>query len=118
MLIDDEEDAISLTRHILSDDYDILSATTSGTGLKAAMTEQPDLILLDAWMPGISGYDICKTLKGNTHTSHIPIIMVTAAAQQADEARAKTVGANAFITKPFQKVDLLYLIEGFRAGAS
>ena len=118
LLIDDEEDAISLTRHILSDDYDILSATTSGTGLKAAMTEQPDLILLDAWMPGISGYDICKTLKGNTHTSNIPIIMVTAAAQQADEARAKTVGANAFITKPFQKVDLLYLIEGFRAGAS
>ncbi len=118
LLIDDEADAIALTRRILAEGYDILSASTSGTGLKAAMTEQPDLILLDAWMPGISGYDICKTLKGNANTRHIPIIMVTAAAQQADEARAQAVGANGFITKPFQKADLLQLIEGFRTVSS
>lgn len=118
LLIDDEEDAIAVTRRILADDYEVLTASTSGTGLKAAMTETPDLILLDAWMPGISGYDICKTLKGNAHTRHIPIIMVTAAAQQADADRAQAVGANAFITKPFQKADLLQLIEGFRAVSS
>ena len=116
LLIDDEEDAIAVMRRILAEGYDILSASTSGTGLKAAMTEPPDLILLDAWMPGISGYDICRTLKGNAQTRHIPIIMVTAAAQQADEARAQSVGADGFITKPFQKADLLQLIEGFRRG--
>jgi len=65
-------------------------------------------------MPGISGYDICKTLKSNQTTQRIPIIIFTAAAQQADEDRARAVGADAFITKPFQKGDLFKLIEGFK----
>lgn len=116
LIIDDEPDPMEVTARMLGASYHVLKASTSGTGLKAAMTEHPDLIMLDAWMPGISGYDVCKTLKNNANTRHIPIIMVTAATQQADEAQAQQAGADGFITKPFQKTDLLSLIEGFKHG--
>lgn len=110
LIIDDEPDAVDVTQRILAGQYEVITAPTSGTGLKAAMTEHPHLILLDAWMPGISGYDLCQTLKRNATTKSIPIIMFTAATQKADEEHAKTAGADGFITKPFQKTDLLRLI--------
>ncbi|MCB9422590.1 MAG: response regulator [Ardenticatenaceae bacterium] len=114
LIIDDEVTALDVTKRILTEQYNVITAQTSATGLKAAMNERPNLILLDAWMPGISGYDICKTLKNNKMTAHIPIIIFTAAAQKEDETQAQGVGADAFITKPFQKTDLLQLIEGFK----
>ncbi|MBK7894159.1 MAG: response regulator [Anaerolineaceae bacterium] len=117
LIIDDETAAIDITERMLADHYQVITAHTSATGLKAAMQDHPNLILLDAWLPGISGYDVCKTLKANKTTQHIPIIIFTAATQQADEAQAQASGADGFITKPFQKSDLLHLIEGFKKDA-
>ncbi|MCA9916630.1 MAG: response regulator [Anaerolineales bacterium] len=114
LIIDDETAAIDVTKRLLAEQYDIISAETSATGLRAAMQDQPNLILLDAWMPGISGYDVCKTLKSHKSTQNIPIIMFTAAAQQADEAQAQASGADGFVSKPFNKADLIHLIEGFK----
>jgi two-component system, sensor histidine kinase ChiS len=114
LIIDDEEDAIVVTSRILEEHYRVIGAKTSATGLREAITNRPDLVLLDAWMPGISGYDVCRTLKGNPNTAHIPVIIFTAAAQQEDEERAQASGADAYITKPFKIDDLLGLIERFR----
>lgn len=114
LIIDDEEDAVAVTQKTLEEAYDIISAPTSATGLKESLLHNPDLILLDAWMPGISGYDVCKTLKHNPKTREIPVIIFTAATQKVDEERARQAGADGFVTKPFKKGDLVDLIESFR----
>jgi signal transduction histidine kinase/ActR/RegA family two-component response regulator len=115
LVIDDEEVALSVTQKALEDKYEVMMAKTGATGLKKAITNKPDLILLDAWMPGISGYDICKTLKHNDKTKEIPVIIFTAATQKVDEERAREMGADGFVTKPFKRSDLINLIEEFRA---
>lgn len=114
LAIDDEEDALAITQEMLTGNYEVIPVKTSATGLKEAITNKPDLILLDAWMPGISGYDICKTLKRNIKTKHVPIIFCTAAVQSMDETRARDAGADGFVSKPFKKDDLISLIESFR----
>jgi len=115
LVIDDEEDVLDITAKVLEDQYEIVTAQTSATGIKQAITDKPDLILLDVWMPGISGYDVCKTLKRNSKTKETPVIIFTAATEKVNEERARGVGADGFVTKPFKKEDLISLIEGFRA---
>lgn len=117
LVVDDEPDVITFTSELLEDQYDILSAQTSATALKEAISRKPDLVLLDAWIPGISGYDICRTLKRNSHTRDTPIIIFTAATQQIDEERARESGADGFVTKPFKREQLIELIESFRESA-
>ncbi|MFN8455280.1 MAG: ATP-binding protein [Anaerolineae bacterium] len=114
LAIDDEDDALAITQEMLTGHYEVISIKTSATGLKEALTNKPDLILLDAWMPGISGYDVCKTLKRNSKTKEVPIIFCTAAAQNMDEDRAREAGADGFVSKPFKKDTLVSLIESFR----
>ncbi len=115
LVVDDDEDTLEVTQKILAEKYQVITAKTSATGLKEALHQGPDLILLDAWMPGISGYDICKTLKGNAKTRETPVVFFTAAVQTVDEERAYAAGADGFITKPFRKNDMVELIESFRA---
>jgi CheY-like chemotaxis protein len=117
LVIDDEEDILDVTSRVLADTYTVVTAKTSATGLKEAMTQNPDIILLDVWMPGISGYDVCKTLKRNVKTKDTPVIIFTAAAEKVNEERAKEVGADGFVTKPFRKDDIVGLIESFREPA-
>lgn len=114
LVVDDEPDVITFTSDLLAENYDILSAQTSATALKEAISRKPNLVLLDAWIPGISGYDICRTLKRNSHTRDTPIIIFTAATQQIDEERAREAGADGFVTKPFRREQLIELIESFR----
>jgi signal transduction histidine kinase/CheY-like chemotaxis protein len=114
LVVDDEADVITFTRDLLDEQYDILSALTSATAIKEAINNKPDLVLLDAWIPGISGYDICRTLKRNSNTKDTPIIIFTAATQQIDEERAREAGADGFVTKPFRREQMIELIESFR----
>ncbi|MBK1642182.1 histidine kinase [Chromatium okenii] len=114
LVVDDEADVITFTRDLLEDNYNILSALTSATAIKEAISQKPNLVLLDAWIPGISGYDICRTLKRNSNTKDTPIIIFTAATQQIDEERAREAGADGFVTKPFRREQIIELIESFR----
>jgi DNA-binding response OmpR family regulator len=80
----------------------IFIITEDGTStLEIAKKEKPDLILLDVMMPGLSGMDICKALKGDPEFKSIYIIMVTARAQQEDRMMAASAGADEYITKPY-----------------
>jgi CheY-like chemotaxis protein len=116
-VVDDEADVITFTRDLLEERYTILSALTSATAIREAISRKPDLVLLDAWIPGISGYDICRTLKRNSNTRDTPIIIFTAATQQIDEQRAREAGADGFVTKPFRREQMIELIESFRGRA-
>jgi len=117
LVVDDEPDVITFTRELLEEHYEIRSAQTSATAIKEAISQRPDLVLLDAWMPGISGYDVCRTLKRNSNTRDTPVIIFTAATQKVDEERAREAGADGFVTKPFRRDQMIALIDSFRKRA-
>lgn len=118
LVVDDEPDVITFTRDLLEDRYRVFSAQTSALAIKEAIGCRPHLVLLDAWMPGISGYDVCRALKRNSHTCDMPVIIFTAATQKIDEERARESGADGFVTKPFRREQIIELIESFRTSAA
>ncbi len=71
------------------------------TALQAAMTEEPDLIILDVMMPGSDGLTVCRELKQNPRTAHIPVLMLTARAGKDQRDEGLSAGADEYITKPF-----------------
>jgi DNA-binding response OmpR family regulator len=108
LLIEDETDMVyALTLQLEAIDYKVLSATDGQAGLDMARKEKPDLIILDLMLPKMDGYKICRMLKFDERYKQIPIIMFTARAQDQDRKLAQEVGADAYITKPFDSKALL-----------
>jgi putative two-component system response regulator len=100
LLVDDEPLNLQVLRQVLNADYRLLFATDGGTAIDLALKEQPDLILLDVMMPGLSGLSVCERLKAEPATAHIPVIFVTALAEEQDETGGFAAGAVDYITKP------------------
>lgn len=100
LLVDDEPTNLQVLRHLLQADYRLLFATDGTRALAIAQQEHPDLILLDVMMPYLDGYSVCRTLKQDPRTIHIPIIFITALTDHEDEARGLEMGAVDYITKP------------------
>ncbi len=101
LLVDDEPTNLHVLRHALQSDYRLLFAKNGPTALELASNDLPDLILLDVMMPGVTGYEVCETLKKNPLTEAIPLIFVTALADATDEQKGLQLGAVDYITKPF-----------------
>jgi putative two-component system response regulator len=101
LLVDDESTNLQVLRHTLQAQYRLLFAKDGPTALSLVRKERPDLILLDIMMPGMSGYEVCETLKRDEDTRAIPVIFVTALSQVADEHKGLELGAVDYITKPF-----------------
>ncbi len=102
LVVDDTPDNIDLLKGILSPDYQVRVAIDGVKALELADREpQPDIILLDINMPGMSGYDVCRQLKEQATTSAIPVIFVTALSAAEDEQQGLALGAVDYITKPF-----------------
>jgi DNA-binding response OmpR family regulator len=87
--------------------YEVLIAYDGQEALEKARTENPDLIVLDLMLPKIDGYKVCRMLKFDEKYKKIPVVMLTARAQEKDENLGYEVGADAFITKPFKYQVLL-----------
>ncbi|WP_028314060.1 diguanylate cyclase [Desulfatibacillum aliphaticivorans] len=105
LIVDDERQNIKVLKDFLRDDYKIMAAKTGEQALEAARSEHPpDLILLDIVMPEMDGYDLCRILKEDEKTMHIPIIFVTGLGSTNDEAKGFELGAVDYITKPFRPV--------------
>ena len=101
LIVDDSPDNLSLLSGLLKDEYRLKVANNGEKAIKIAQAEsKPDLILLDIMMPGLSGYEVCETLKADTSTSHIPIIFLTAMTGAEDEKKGLEVGGADYITKP------------------
>jgi len=100
LVVDDTPENIDVLHGILSADYTVKIANNGPLALKIVAAQPPDLILLDVMMPGMDGYDVCRQLKENEATRHIPIIFVTARRDVADEALGFELGAADYITKP------------------
>lgn len=82
-------------------------ATDGDATLAAVRADPPDLLLLDVMMPKRSGFEVCEVLKDDERTRHIPVIMVTALNEVGDEERARDCGADIFVSKPVNKLELL-----------
>ncbi len=100
LIVDDESTNLRLLQQILQDDYNLSFAKNGMDCLDLAQTIQPDLILLDVMMPGMSGFDVCIDLKKQTQTQHIPVIFITARDEDHDEAYGLEIGAVDYVTKP------------------
>ncbi|MCX5665537.1 MAG: response regulator [Candidatus Omnitrophica bacterium] len=103
LLVDDEVDFAELVRTRLEDNnYEVIVAYDGEDGLEKAEREEPDLIILDIMLPKISGFDVCRKLKIDENFKNIPIIMLSAKFQPNDITFGKAMGADAYITKPFE----------------
>jgi diguanylate cyclase (GGDEF)-like protein len=100
LVVDDAMENIQILHGALQDEHEVLFAMDGPRALEIARTQQPDLILLDAVMPGMDGYAVCKELLASPETSDIPVIFVTALKSPEDETRALGAGAADFISKP------------------
>ena len=101
LVVDDTPDNLSLMSGLLKDHYKVKVANNGEKAIKIAQAaEQPDLILLDIMMPGLSGYEVCEILKKDPATRDIPIIFLTAMTATDDEKKGLELGAVDFITKP------------------
>jgi len=100
LVVDDTPENIDVLRGILGTEYSVKVANSGPLALKIAFSQPPDLILLDIMMPGMDGYEVCRQLKGNEATRHIPVIFVTALADIEDEAQGFELGASDYIIKP------------------
>lgn len=111
LIADDEVHIRALLKLTLEDLEDagveLLSASDGLEAWDIAQAEQPDLIILDVMMPGLSGYEVCQLVRCDPDLSNTHIIMLTAKGQEADQGRSIEVGANEYITKPFDPNYLL-----------
>ncbi|MBF0101200.1 MAG: response regulator [Desulfobacterales bacterium] len=100
LVVDDTEANIDVLVEILGDMYDVCVAMNGYSALEEVQTNLPDLILLDIMMPGIDGYEVCRRLKSDVKTRHIPVIFITALGEVKDETLGLELGAVDYITKP------------------
>ncbi len=102
LIVEDEEDIQELLRYNLTKEgYTLTISATGEDGLRKAVAELPDLIILDLMLPGIDGLDVCKQLKSNPQTQAIPVVMLTAKGEEADIVTGLELGAEDYVTKPF-----------------
>ncbi len=107
LIVDDEMDTlIPLKRSLEIENYIVVEAYNGLEAIKKAKTEIPDLILLDLMMPGMDGYEVCEELKKDEFTENIPIIMLTAKYYVRDKVKGLEIGADDYVTKPFNLNEL------------
>jgi DNA-binding response OmpR family regulator len=113
LIADDEPHVVELVRITLEDDrVRVLEALDGASALELAVALEPELIFLDVQLPDVSGLEVCRQLRRESRLLGARIVMLTAAAQQADIARGLAAGADHYLTKPFSPVRLLSLVEG------
>jgi len=106
LIIEDNADVANLIGMYLRSSYNLIFAENGEEGLRKANESVPDLIITDVMMPGISGYDVCKNVRNSMLLNHIPIIIITAKAADADHIEGIKAGADAYLTKPFNSDEL------------
>ena len=129
LVVDDIPPNVKLLEARLSAEYfDVLTAANGPEALAICQEGSCDIVLLDVMMPGMDGFEVCRRIKNNPATAHLPVVMVTALDQPADRVRGLEAGADDFLTKPIDEVALVarvrslarlkVVIDELRSGAS
>jgi two-component system, OmpR family, phosphate regulon response regulator PhoB len=112
LIIEDERGLIqSLTWYFNREGYETIVAGDGQEGLRKAQAHIPDVVLLDLMLPGLGGLDVCRELRSNERTREIPIIIITARAEETDQVVGFSMGADDYVTKPFSNKVLLQRIK-------
>jgi CheY-like chemotaxis protein len=106
LAVDDSPNNNAIIEELFGDYYDLRTATTGEEALQIARDFQPDIVLLDIMMPGMDGYEVCRRLREHPSLSDIKILMVTAKGALEERIKGYEVGANDFITKPFEQENI------------
>ena len=107
LVIEDNTDVRAYLRTILAADYQLLEAENGAAGVAVAVEQLPDLVLTDVMMPRFDGFSVCRALKHDERTSHIPIVLLTAKTDLRSKLQGLNTGADAYLTKPFLRAELL-----------
>jgi two-component system alkaline phosphatase synthesis response regulator PhoP len=107
LIVDDDQENLQLVADLLRTEFQPFTAANGREGVLVAVREQPDLILLDVNMPDMDGFEVCKRLREQPGTRQIPIIMLTTASSLDSRVKGLDLGADDYITKPFQVRELV-----------
>jgi DNA-binding response OmpR family regulator len=108
LVVDDEPDLVRILEFGLkAAGYAVETASDGQEGLKKARESKPDIILLDLMLPKLDGYKVCRLLKFDERYKHIPIMILSARTQEGDQTLAHEMGANRFLTKPYEFAEIL-----------
>ena len=108
LMVEDEPDILGMVQYNLEQaGFHVLTAEDGETGLEVARLEIPSLVILDLMLPGIDGLDVCKALKRESQTRHIPVLMLTARKDEVDRILGLELGADDYVVKPFSPRELL-----------
>ena len=108
LVVEDEPDIRKLVHYNLTQDhYKVVEAENGDQALRMIQRDKPSLVILDLMMPGMSGLEVCRTLRGQDETAKLPILMLTAKAGEADRVLGLELGADDYLTKPFSPRELV-----------
>jgi len=117
LAVDDERHIVRLIQvNLERAGYQVVTAFDGPEALKKVEGERPDLVVLDVMMPRMDGFEVLKRLQANPETREIPVIMLTAKAQDADVFRGWASGVSAYLTKPFNPLELITFVKRIFSG--
>jgi CheY-like chemotaxis protein len=119
LVVDDSEvirELISVNLEL--EGFEVVTAEDGQDALDRIQDIRPDLVTLDVVMPRMDGFETAARLRADDTTKHIPVVMVSAAAQEGDLQRGREIGVNAYITKPFQPEELVQVVRNLTAAAA
>ena len=112
LVVEDSPSELELISHFLNESgYKVIKATGGTEALKKLELEKPDAIITDVVMPGMSGFELCRSLKKNPETQKVPIVICSSKNQEIDRLWAMRQGADAYDTKPYTREELLRAIK-------
>lgn len=112
LVVDDERHIVRLVEvNLTRAGYDVLTAYDGVEALEVVQKDKPDMIVLDVMMPRMDGFEVLRKLQADSETQNIPVIMLTAKAQDADIFKGWSSGVSSYLTKPFNPRELLTFVE-------
>ena len=115
LLVDDAETILMIERMMLNNDYTIVTAKDGLEAIAVAISEKPDLILLDVLMPKMGGFEACKEIRSKPEIGRVPIIMVTTRGDEHSMETGFQNGCNDYVTKPIDSLELVSKIRNYLA---
>ncbi len=112
LIVEDSPSELELMSHYLQESgYNVIKASGAKEALEKALLQNPDVIVTDVVMPGMSGFELCRALKRNPATQKVPIVICSSKNQEIDRLWAMRQGADAYVTKPYTREQLLRAIK-------
>ncbi len=115
LVVEDQHDIRKYIRKKLQDSFDVMEAENGSEGLNKGLEKIPDMVISDVMMPLMDGFEFCRRLKTNNLTSHIPVLLLTARAEDTDKLKGLETGADAYLVKPFSSEELLIRVQNLIA---